>query len=233
VHKDKFVTKWVTSIKSRMAGMCEDGFLIPIIALFYNDAATVEILESKRRMRLELATIEQRSQMQKNLPWYSVAKRLSFFLTLWRDRMAVQIGVWRHEPPVEAVDRCISSPEFELLKYLHKLTERMAAWRAFPDKHLPQDQLPKEFIDLQGQLDAPQSVYERLHRIQESVDAFIPAEMQRTMFVLMLSKIMRHSEQLHFSHKAYVADAKAILRLSYGRFVVGCLHAMQVHQSAA
>jgi hypothetical protein len=81
------------------------------------------------------------------------------------------------------------------LKYLHNLTERMAAWRAFPDKHLPSDQLPKEFVDVKGLLDAPLSEYETLCRIQETADAFIPAEMQRTMFAVMLSEMMRKPEQ--------------------------------------
>ena len=195
IHKDKFVTKWVTGIKSRMAGMCEDGFVVPLIALFYNDAATADILESKRRTRLELAAIEQRSQALARVPWYSLARRLSLHLMSWRERVAVRIGVWRHQLSEEAMTQCLGCPEFEFLKYLHKLTERMTTWRAFPDKHLPTDQLPKEFVDLKGQLDAPLSAYERLCRIQETADAIIPAEMQRTMFAVMLSEMMRKPEQ--------------------------------------
>ncbi len=190
MHKDTFVAKWVAVIKFRLAGMCVDGFAIPLIALFYNEAATVDILESKRRTRLELAAIEQRRQMLAHVPWYSVIERISMYLTSWRDRIVVRIGLWRHELPEESMDCCLNSSEFELLKYLHKLTERMAAWRAFPNKHLPADQLPKEFVDLKGRLDAPQSAYERLCRIQETADAIIPAEMQRTMFAVMLSEII-------------------------------------------
>jgi hypothetical protein len=201
IHKDKFVTKWVTGIKSRMAGMCEDGFVVPLVALFYNDAATADILESKRRTRLQLAAIEQRSQALARVPWYSVIERVRTHLTSWRERMVVRIGLWRHELAEGSMNSCLSSPEFEFLKYLHKLTERMAAWRAFPDKHLPTDQLPKEFVDVKGQLDAPQAVYERLDCIQEAIDAFIPAEMQRTMCALMLSTMMSQPEQLHPSHK--------------------------------
>ena len=200
IHKDKFVTKWVTGIKSRMAGMCEDGFVVPLIALFYNDAATADILESKRRTQLELAAIEQRSQTLVRVPWYSVARRLSLYLTSLRERVAVRIGVWRHELPEEAMARCLGSPEFEFLKYLHKLTQRMTTWRAFPDKHLPLDQLPKEFVDVKGLSDAPLSAYERLCRIQETADAFIPAEMQRTMFAVMLSEMMGQPEQQTRAH---------------------------------
>jgi hypothetical protein len=201
MHQDKFVTKWVSGIKMQMAGICEDGFVIPMIALFYNDAATIDILESKRTMRLEIAAIETRSKLLAQVPWYHIGAQISGRLASWREHMALRIRVWRRQPPKEAVDHCLCSAEFEFLKYLHKLTERMAAWRAFPDKHLPSDQLPKEFVDIKGQLDAPQAVYERLDCIQEAVDAFIPAEMQRTMCTLMLSTMMRQPEQLHPSHK--------------------------------
>jgi hypothetical protein len=197
MHKDEFVTKWMTGIKSRMAGMCEDGFVVPLIVLFYNDAATGDILECKRRTRLELAAIERKMAL---VPWYSVVERARAVLTSWRERMAVRIRVWRHQPAVEAIDHCISSPEFEFLKYLHNLTEHMAAWRAFPDKHLPPEQLPREFVDIKGLTDAPQAAYKRLCRIQDTMDAFIPAEMQRTMCAVMLSRIMKQPEQLHPSH---------------------------------
>jgi hypothetical protein len=203
MHKGEFVAKWVAGIKSRMTGMCQDGFVIPVIALFYNDVSTVDILECKRITRLERAAIEQRSQTLARIPWYSVAERLSVYLKLWRERMAIRIGVWRHQPAEDAMDRCLSSPEFEFLKYLHKLTERMAAWRTFPAKHMPPDQLPKEFVDLKGQLDAPQSAYEHFYRIQEAMDAFIPVEMQRTLCVVMLSRMMGQPEQLVPAHKEY------------------------------
>lgn len=201
MHKSEFVAKWVPGIKSRMAGMCEDGFAIPMIALFYNDAATSDILVSKRKKRLELAAVEKRSQTMMRVPWYYVAERLRVYLTSWRERLAIRIGVWRHQPAEEAMDRCLSSGEFQFLKYLHNLTERMAAWRNFSDKHLPPEQLPKEFFDLKGQLDAPQAVYERFYRIQEVMNNFIPVEMQRTMCAMMLSGIMKQPDLLNPSHR--------------------------------
>ena len=117
--------------------------------------------------------------------------------------MHVRIGVLRQQLPEEALIRCLGSPEFEFLNYLHKLTERMAAWRAFPDKHLPADQLPKEFVDLKGPSDAPLSAYEHLCRVQEEMDAFIPAELQRTMCAVLLVQLMKQPEQQSASHTEY------------------------------
>ncbi len=218
MHKDKFVTKWVAGINARMADMCEDSFIIPMIALFYNDAASVGILESKRKMQRDLGAITQRSQNLARVPWYSFGERLRAHVTLWQDRMAVRIGVWRHQLSDDAINRCIGSPEFEFLKYLHKLTERIATWHAFPDKFLPSDKLPKEFLDVKGPLDAPQAVYHHLYRIEEAVDALVPIELQRTMCAVMLSKFMTQREQLASAETGYVS----MRNFSVFQFFVPC-----------
>ena len=204
MHKDQFITKWVAGINARMADMCEDSFIIPMIALFYNDAATIGILESKRKLQRDLGAIVQRSQNLARVPWYSFGERLKAHVTLWRERMAVRIGVWRHQLSDDAINRCIGSPEFEFLKYLHKLTERIATWHVFPDKYLPSDKLPKDFVDVKGLLDAPQAVYNHLYRIEEVVDALVPVDLQRTMCAVMLSKFMTQREQLASAETGYV-----------------------------
>jgi hypothetical protein len=201
MHKDKFASKWVTGVKMHMASMCEDGFVLPFIALFYNDTSTSDILRSKRTERLKRAAVEQRFQTLAHMPWHSMSVWLSVHLTTWRDRAMDLIQLWRRHLSEEAIHNCISCPEFEFLKYLHKLTERMAAWRAYPDKHLPPSKLPVEFCDINGPLDAPFSVYERFHQIRETADAFIPAEMQRTMFAVMLSEMMSQPEQPTRAHR--------------------------------
>ena len=81
MYKDKFVNKWVTGIKSQMSGMCEENFVVPVIALFYNDAATSIILNSKRKLRMELAAIEQRHQAAARVPWYFAGERLRAWVT--------------------------------------------------------------------------------------------------------------------------------------------------------
>jgi len=172
-----------------------------IITLFYNDVATDNILESKRKLRLELAAIQQRSQVLAHIPWRSVGSWLGGYLNVWRDRIAVRIGVWFDEPSEESLNQCLDSVEFEFMRYLHKLTERMTAWRAFPDKHLPPDQLPEAFCEIKGYLDAPHAEYEHLCRIQELADSYIPAEMQRTMFALMLSEKMSQDRPLKPPHR--------------------------------
>jgi len=52
LHKDMFVTKWVVSIMTFMGDVCEEGFLIPIHALFYSEHASSDILKRKRELRI-------------------------------------------------------------------------------------------------------------------------------------------------------------------------------------
>jgi hypothetical protein len=172
-----------------------------IIALFYNESATVDILESKRRLRVELAAIENQSLMLALVSWGSVGAWLSGHLKVLRDRIAVRIRAWRSKPSEESLNQCLNSPEFEFMKHLHILTQRMAAWRAFPDKQLPKDQLPAEFVEVKGALDAPHSEYEHLCCIQEMADAFIPADMQRTLFAMMLSEHMDKARSFKSSRR--------------------------------
>ena len=200
MHSNPHITKWLVAIKMRMASMCEEGFVMTAITLMYNDAATEDILESKRKMRLRLADIQQQSLLLSRSHLSSVGERLRERLKLWRDSIKVHIDVLLHEPSIDAMNRCLTSPEFEFMKFLHKLTERISAWRKFPDKHLPYLELPAEFVELQGEMDAPHAEYERLCRILELADSFIPADMQRTMFAMMLSEKMGQTRPLMPSH---------------------------------
>jgi hypothetical protein len=203
VYSDKFMSKWVVEIKKKMVGMCEESFVIPTIVLFYNDVATVNILKLKSKMRMDLGAIEERSRLLANLPWYHVGKRLKGCLQTWLDRIAVHIGVWRYDLPENDVKQCLEKPEFEFIKYLHKLTERMTAWRRYPFKHLSSDQLPKEFVDIKGLSDTPKATYEHLYNIQKIMDAYIPADLQRTLCALMLSYLTNPPQHLTTADTAY------------------------------
>jgi hypothetical protein len=204
LHKDVFATKWVVSITTRMMGMCEEGFVIPIIAMFYNDAASVDILTSKRSMRTQSDAFNQHAAALKQLHWYSLVSLVTGYIKLFWNRLVLRFSVWRQQPLAEAVDRCIESPEFEFLQYLHKLTERMDAWRSFRDKHLPPDQLPATFRLVKGQYDPPQAEYSYLVEVQQLADAYIPKEMQNTMFALMLAEKLTRARSVVPSHREYV-----------------------------
>ncbi len=202
MHKDVFVTKWVAGITTRMVGMCEEGFVIPVIALFYNDTSTADILKSKLEMQLKLASFAQRAQHLAQTPLCSIWTRGTQFVKLWCERTMFRISLWRAEPPAsDAINQCLESAEFKFLQYLHKLTQRMHAWRSFADKHLPLDQLPEEFRNVKGPSDPPQAEYSALCRFQEMADSLIPAEMQRTMLIVLLAKDLGVGWQLSPSHR--------------------------------
>jgi hypothetical protein len=201
LHKDVFVTKWVVSITTRMKGMCEEGFIIPIIAMFYNDAASVDILRNKKNMRIQSDSFKKQAAVIKQMHWYSLVPRVIGHIKLIWNRMKYQFSVWRQQLPAEAVDKCIEKPEFEFLEYLHKLTERMHAWRSFRNKHLPPEELPAHFRVRKGPSDPPQAEYSNLVKVQELADAFIPKEVQTTMFAVMLAEKLTCARLLAPSHR--------------------------------
>ena len=210
MHKDFYVTKWVVGITTRMVGMCEEGFVIPVIVLFYNDVASADVLKSKLDLQRKLASFAERVQSLRRLPWYSVGTRIKQSLVLLRERIALHISAMRMQPHEGAINKCLESAEFKFLQYLHKLTQRMRAWRSFADKHLPVDQLPAEFRTVKGPSDPPQAEYSFLCRIQEMADSFIPQEMQRTMFSLMLAEKLASSRQLSPSHRECADSSHAL-----------------------
>jgi hypothetical protein len=52
MHKDTFVSKWVVGITTFMGDVCEEGFLIPMHALFYSECPSLDILTRKRTLRI-------------------------------------------------------------------------------------------------------------------------------------------------------------------------------------
>jgi hypothetical protein len=190
MHKDAFVTKWVVSITTQMVGMCEEAFMMPIIALFYNDAASADILKCKRASRIQLAFFTDQAQSLKRLPWYSLFSFIRGYVQLMWNRLLHKISTWRLQLNAGDVQRCLESPEFQVLMYLHKLTHRMASWRSFPSKHLPFDQLPVEFRNVKGPADPPHAEYSHLVFVQDLINAHIPKEQQNTMLAVLIAEKM-------------------------------------------
>ena len=201
LHKDIFVTKWVLSITSRMAGMCEESFAIPIIALFYNDVTSMDILKRKREMRIQIELFNQQLIYLRQRRWYEISSRISGYIKLWWNKLKFHFSIWRQQLPAEAVNQCLQCPEFEFLQYLHKLTERMSSWSSFREKHLPPDRLSAEFRAVKGHSDPPHAEYSYLVQVQSLADAYISRELQQTMFTVMLAEHLARSQSLTPSHR--------------------------------
>lgn len=201
LHKDAFVTKWVVSLTARMAGMCKEGFVIPIITMFQNETASVEIINQKLEMQTQLEYFNMRAASLKRLSWFSFSSRVSGHMDLLWSRLKCRFAVWRRQLPAEAVDQSLQGPEFEFLQYLHKLTERMDSWRGFGDKRLPPEQLPANFRIAKGFSDPPHAEYSHLVKLQDLADAYIPQVMQRTMFAVMLAEKVVAARMISPAHR--------------------------------
>lgn len=82
------------------------------------------------------------------------------------------------------------------------MTQRMTAWRSFPKKESPWEELPSEFREVKGSSDPPLAEYSYLVEIQDLVDAYISPEMQRTMCVMMVAKKLGLARKMELQHRA-------------------------------
>jgi hypothetical protein len=84
---------------------------------------------------------------------------------------------------------------------VHKLTQRISAWRSFKKKSLPWNDLPAEFREVKGLADPPHAEYSYLMELEDMVSSYISPEMQRAMCILMLAEKMTVARQLTPNHR--------------------------------
>ncbi len=84
---------------------------------------------------------------------------------------------------------------------MHKLTQRISAWRSFKKKSLPWNDLPAEFREVKGFADPPHAEYSYLTELDDIVASYISPEMKNTMFNLMLAEKMTVARQLTPNHR--------------------------------
>ena len=82
---------------------------------------------------------------------------------------------------------------------------------------------------MKGPSDPPQAEYSFLCRVQELADAFIPADMQRTMFAVMLAEKLASGRQLSPSHREC---ARVVLSFAPVLVVRNCLRYLQIQISS-
>jgi hypothetical protein len=87
-------------------------------------------------------------------------------------------------------------------RYVHKLKERMSAWRSFKDKQTSLENLPAAFRDVQGPADPPFAEYSELVDIEEMMDAQFSIDMQRALLAQLLAENLSVDRQLEPHHRA-------------------------------
>jgi hypothetical protein len=86
---------------------------------------------------------------------------------------------------------------------VHKVKERMSAWRSFEDKETSFEDLPAAFRQVKGHADPPFAEYSELVDIEEIMDAHFSMDMQRTLFAQLLADDLPIDRQLEPRHRAY------------------------------
>jgi hypothetical protein len=185
-----------------MAGMCEESFMVPIITMFFNDAATFEILDCKRSERISRASFLEQQDSIKRLPWYLIGTKFVLSLKLRWAKLQLQFSTSRYQPNSQQFRGCLQEPEFQFLKYLHAVAERMSHWSTFAGKNMSHEKLPQEFHNILGPSDPPLAEYSHLVGLQEFADAYISPKMQQTLFIVMLAERMNVARPMEPPHRA-------------------------------
>lgn len=185
-----------------MAGMCEESFMVPIITMFFNDAASFDILGCKRSERISHASFLKQQDNIKLLPWYLIGTRFVQSLKLRWAKLQVRFSTSRYQPNTKTFRSCLQEPEFQFLKYLHVLAERMVHWSTFTGRNLSLEKLPQEFHNILGPSDPPHAEYSHLVQLQEFADSYISPKMQQTLFIVMLAEKMNIARPMEPPHRA-------------------------------
>jgi hypothetical protein len=186
----------------QMGSLCDENVVFPIATMFYNGHSTVDIITRKRKLKIERVLMLKQFEILKQLPWYKVGSRFFQSCSLRWTRLKSEFLHSRYLPNADAVEDCLSQPEFDFLKYLHKLTERMANWSSFSHKDRDYYDLPQEFRSVLGAVDPPHAEYSHLFELQQFADHYLTQKMQRTLFIVMLSEKLNIARQVEPSHRA-------------------------------
>ena len=202
MYTSHFTSSWIASVLRQMGDVCAENVVIPIIAIFYNGVASGDIISHKREDRIKKETMSKQLDNIQRLPWYMFFSKLVQARRLKWARFKSNYTNSRYQPAAVDIESCLSQPEFEFLKYLHKLTERMAHWSSFSDKEADYDDLPQEFRGILGPLDPPLSEYAYYYELQKFASHYITPKMQQTLFVMMLSENLNIARPVEPAHRA-------------------------------
>ncbi len=186
----------------QMAEMCAESFMIPIIVMFFNETATSDILSCKLSEKINQASLLEQMNNLKRLPWYRFGTRFIESCKLNWAKVRLRLSVFKYQPDSDKCERCLQEPEFQFLKYLYALTERIRHWNSFSKKHLPIEQLPQEFRNVLGLSDPPHAEYSHLTQLKEFADAYMTPSIQQTLFLVLLAEKMNVVHHLEPPHRA-------------------------------
>ena len=187
MHKVLFLKSWILGISARLGAAGTEGSYIPLVAAAFNKVASADILELKRKMRLEL--IDFKLNLQRR---HGLFASLWVFIRSWFHQQRLSFRARQFKPSHELVDKCMKAPELEALVYLHKLSERVARWERVSWKYwdVEPKNLPKEFCEVKGDADPPHAEYAYQTNVIHMLEDALPASVHRVLTSLMFSYLM-------------------------------------------
>jgi hypothetical protein len=186
-HRIPFLKSWILSLSARLGPAGTEGVYLSLVTAAFNKYSSPEILEFKRKMRMELEEFKlklagSRGQFVSIL----VAIRLWFF------KLRLAYRAHQYKPSPELVEQCMQAPELDTLVYLHKLSERVERWERVSWDYLDVDprDLPKEFSEVKGDADPPHAECAYQANVIQMLEDALPAKVHRVLTGVMFSYFM-------------------------------------------
>jgi hypothetical protein len=187
VHRIIFLKSWILDLSVRLGAAGTEGAYLSLVAAAFNQDASAEIQEFKRKMRLDLENF-------KNKVSESGGRIMSIVAAIhvWFFKLRLAYRARQYKPSPELVDKCMKAPELDTLVYLHKLSERVERWEKVSSDYWDASpkELPKEFCEVKGDADPPHAEYAYQTNVIHMLEEALPARVHRVLTGLMFSYFM-------------------------------------------
>jgi hypothetical protein len=183
MYNVRFARSWILDISARLGAAGTEGAYIPLVATLYNKISSSDISGLKRKLQIDLMDLEQ------HVPG---RLRIVARCCAWFHRMRLSLWARRYKPSPDLLDQCLKQPELEALKYLQKLSERVATWERVSWKYFDVDKqhLPAEFREVKGDADPPLAEYSYQANVIHMLEDALPRDVHRVLTSLMFSHLM-------------------------------------------
>jgi hypothetical protein len=187
MYKTVYAKSWILDISSRLGAACTEGAYIPLVATLYNKVASRDILNLKRKLRIQLTEYAQQQDARSG-----IVAHFWRLIRSWLHQKRLLFVARVYKPSSDFLDECLKEPELEALTYLQKLSERVATWESVSWQYwdVKKEHLPAEFREVKGEADPPHAEYAYQANVIHMLEDALPQRVHRVLTSLMFSHLM-------------------------------------------
>jgi hypothetical protein len=190
LHKNLYLSKWLCVVLARTGGSILLDKYLPISLLFFNKTSRKAIQDEVDASDVNRKEVI--SSVSKN--WFStnmVASFFGYFVLAWT-RITLRLKEWQrattYEVQDDLVDKTLAEPDYEFFVWMHKLLQRVAAWKPHEKelRHSTFWQLPKQFTVSYGESDPPIAICDSLLRTSRAISDILNEDHKNLLLAFLL-----------------------------------------------